>query len=294
MTKILCTGCGGFIGSHLVDRLVSNGADVYVIDWVGSSAYNNGVKQYILKDIRDERAYSELPKIDTIFHLAGISSIGKAFKNPVRAFDINSQGTAMVLEFAAKDNSTVIYTSTSAIYSGINDNPYVYSKWLGEEHCKYYYHNNPQQEIAITRLFNVYGPRQEMKGKDMSVVGIFEDQWLNNIPLTITGTGEKRRDFIHVDDVVDALIELDITTGISDLFQVGTGINVSIKELAAMFSENTRFIPAKPGEADTTLSTERNIVGWTPSRTISDYVKQFKIDYDKERLHNLKMRHSNH
>lgn len=129
------------------------------------------------------------------------------------------------------------------------------------------------------RFFNVYGERQPVSGPYATVVGIFEKQTLDGQPLTITGNGEQRRDFTHVDDIVSGLVSLSEGQYTGEVYQLGTGTNYSINDLADMFGGEKKYIPARPGEAWETLADISKTVkdtGWLPEISLDTYIKDFK------------------
>ena len=131
---------------------------------------------------------------------------------------------------------------------------------------------------VCARFFNVYGDRQPTTGTYATIIGIFERQYSNAESLTITGDGEQRRDFTHVYDICDGLICLSKDTHTGEVYNLGTGTNYSINEIAAMFSDNTTYIPARPGEARITLAdiSATQKFGYQPKQNITNYIQSFK------------------
>jgi UDP-glucose 4-epimerase len=221
---------------------------------------------------------------DVIFHLAAKARIQPSFKDPKHTFDVNSSGTLNILEFARNQEKQpkIVFAGTSSIYHDINANPYTYSKWVSEQHIKHYCELWGLKG-AIARFFNVYGPNSIYDGPYATVIAIFEKQKEANTPLTITGTGEQRRDFTHVYDIVDGLIKLaeidkDITNNCKNIFNFGTGTNHSINEVAEMFNHPYEYIPKRPGEAETTLADNhisKHELQWDTKHKLEDYVKEF-------------------
>jgi UDP-glucose 4-epimerase len=136
-----------------------------------------------------------------------------------------------------------------------------------------------KMSTCVARFFNVYGSRQPISGPYATVVGVFEGQILRGESVTITGTGEQRRDFTHVSDIVSGLVALSESTYEGDVFNLGTGKNYSINELSKMFRpENIEYIPSRPGEASTTLaniSKTQAATGWSPTSDLSQYIEDF-------------------
>ena len=293
--KSLVTGGAGFIGSNLVDKLVKLGHKVVVIDNeysdVNEQFYYNDKAEYHNLDIRDQATRNLYDDVDYVFHLAAEARIQPAVLNPIEAVSINSVGTCTVLQFAREAKvKRVIYSSTSSGY-GLNEppnveaqpddclNPYSVSKVNGEKLCSMYT-NLFGVKTIILRYFNVYGNRHPLKGQYAPVIGIFLRQLRDEEPLTIVGDGEQRRDFTNVLDVVDANI-LAATKQLDDdafgqVYNVGTGINHSINEIASMISDNTEYIPPRLGEARITLAHNSRIkgtLGWEPKIKLEDWIE---------------------
>jgi UDP-glucose 4-epimerase len=287
MTNILVTGGCGFIGSNLVDLLLENeNNNVVVIDNLDTGKVENCNERakYIFRDIRDvfpikgsNADYDLIKETDIVFHLAALARIQPSFERPTHTLDINTKGTGLVCEFARKHNAKVVYAGSSSFYGGVYLNPYAFSKWQGEEICKLYsevYGVN----TAIARFFNVYGPRHLCDGPYATVVGIFERQILNKEPLTITGTGEQRRDFTNVKDICRGLIKMSEDNWKGEIFNLGTGTNYSINELAKMFKDDIKYIPKRPGEAWETLadiSKTKDLLNWIPEAQLKTYVSEW-------------------
>jgi len=284
--KILVTGGLGFIGSNLVDKLVLDDKnEVHVIDNLvsGFEEYKNPKAIYYIEDIRNifSSKYTDLLKrldgLDTIYHLAALARIQESLKNPTETISVNDYGTLHIAELGRKFKCKIAYASTSAIEGGYFLNPYAYSKWLGEEHFRLY-NKLYGLKTGIARFFNVYGLRHPTEGPYVTVVSVFEQQYLKNIPLTITGDGVQRRDFIHVFDICDGLIEMSKGEWDCEIFNFGTATNLSINELAALFSQKTKYIPAREGEMRETLaeiSFTQSKLNWKPTIKIEDYVSNW-------------------
>ena len=275
--KILVTGGAGFVGSHLVDRLILDGSKVDVLDnfSTGRGENKNPSANYIVKDIRDD--LSEMGAYDVIYHLAALARIQPSFENPMKTIDINVKGTANLCDYAYRTKAKFIYGGSSSFYAGPYLNPYAFSKWQGEEVCKMFSSVYGVSSV-IARFFNVYGSRHLCEGPYATVIGIFERQILDKTPLTITGDGEQRRDFTHVNDIVKGLILMSEKSWNGDIFNLGTGTNHSINELANMYNCEKRYIPKRPGEAKTTLadiSSSQDKLGYSPSEDIQDYISNW-------------------
>jgi UDP-glucose 4-epimerase len=277
--KCLVTGGAGFVGSHLVDRLVRLKYDVTVWD-----AFTTGRKENLnpkapcyniwVEDISPENHADK--KYDVIFHLAGEARIQPSFKKPMTSHDSNVTGTIKMLELAKLCKARLVYASSSSVYHDMYANPYTFTKQIAENYCTLY-NKVYGVPVAIARFFNVYGPRQMEEGDYATVIGIFEKQKREGKPLTITGNGEQRRDFTHVDDIVTFLIFMadPMDKWKAKVFNIGTGKNYSINEVAKMFKHPIEYIPKRPGEAQETLAdiTElRNWFGFRPACSLKEYI----------------------
>lgn len=282
MKKVLVTGGLGFIGYNLVKRLLeTNKYDITVIDNLTSDSSNidnkhDGVS-YILDDINNinNEQYQNL-SFDLIFHLAALARIQPSFEDPVSYFKSNVLGTVSICELAKRCDAKIIYAASSSAYGGPKLNPYAFTKYTGEETLKMYSEIYGISTVCA-RFFNVYGDRQPTTGTYATIIGIFERQYSNAQSLTITGDGEQRRDFTHVHDICDGLICLSKDIHNGEIYNLGTGINYSINEIAAMFSNNTTYIPARPGEARITLAdiTGAQKYGYEPKQKIKKYIDNF-------------------
>lgn len=295
MSKVLVTGGAGFIGSNLVDRLIDLGHDVVALDNESANSnsqfyWNEKAKNY-KADITDlDSIIDFFSGIDYVFHTAAEARIQPSIENPLLTINTNIVGTTNILQasklFKVK---RVIYSMTSSVYGNSNSvpfvetqppdclNPYSVSKYAGEQLCKLY-SKLYNLETASLRYFNVYGNREPSKGHYAPVVSKFIKQHKAGEFLTIIGDGEQRRDFTHIDDVIDAnILAMTCETPLhGEVFNIGAGRNFSINELAQMISTKYQYLPERPGEARETLadnSKARNLLGWTPTRKLEDFIK---------------------
>jgi len=294
--KSLVTGGAGFIGSNLVDRLIEMGHEVVVIDNEYSDAHDqfywNDKAQNYKYDIRDyENTRPLYDGVDYVFHIAAEARIQPAILNPIEAVSINVVGTCTVLQCAREAMvKRVIYSSTSSAY-GMNQtpnietqtddclNPYSISKVSGEKLCKMYTNLYGLPTVAF-RYFNVYGERQPLKGQYAPVVGIFLRQRAAGEPLTIVGDGNQRRDFTYVGDVVTANIlaataEVD-SSAFGQVYNIGTGTNYSVNQIARIISNNKVNIAPRPAESRVTLANNQKFCktfDWKPSMNLKDWIE---------------------
>jgi len=293
--KVIVTGGCGFIGSHIVDRLIELNCQVLVIDDLSASEneqfYFNEKVEYHKIDICDKDNIENLfTDVDYVFHLAAESRIQPAIKNPSRAYNVNVIGTLNILELSRKYNiKRVMYSSTSSVYGLTNQlptsenvsidclNPYAHSKYTGEELFRQYW-KEYNVDSVIFRYFNVFGERSPIKGQYAPVVGIFLNQLKNNMNLTIVGDGLKKRDFIYVGDIVTANIDAMNYDGNleSKKINIGSGGNITIKEIADLISNNQVHIDPRPGEAENTLADitiARNLLNFNPKTDVKEWIK---------------------
>ena len=282
--KCLVTGGAGFVGTNLIKRLIKEGHTVISLDNYSTGFRENHQKgvNYVDVDIRNTwGTLEEFPqqggKIDVIFHLAALARIQPSIRNPLPAIDVNVNGTLNVLEFARRNEIPVIYAGSSSKHHGIFKSPYAFSKHGGEELCQLF-SKVYNLDTSICRFYNVYGPHHIRSGTYATVLGIFEDQFLNKKSLTITGDGEQRRDFTHIDDIVDGLVRCIGKNHKAEVFELGTGVNYSINEIADMFESDTTYIPQRPGEYDITLcdyTKAKKQLGYKPKGNLKKYVTKW-------------------
>ena len=295
MTISIVTGGAGFIGSHIVEKLKRLDHMVVVIDNEYSDNDNFHWRKDTLNVNIDITDYKALKKActgaDYIFHLAAEARIGPAIENPVNAVNINTIGTCNVLQCAREVGAKkVLYSSTSSGY-GLNEapnietqpddclNPYSVSKIAGEKLCKMYTDLYGLNTI-IFRYFNVFGERAPRKGQYAPVTGIFLRQKEAGEPLTIVGDGEQRRDYIYVKDVANANVMAAISNPDDDaygqVYNVGSGKNYSVNEIASFISDDTINIPPRIGEARNSLANIDKIqktFAWKPEVDVEQWIK---------------------
>jgi len=292
--RVLVTGGAGFIGSHIVDRLVHDKHEVIVIDDESANNetfYWNDKSENYRADITN---YGEIEgifkNVDVVFHLAAESRLQPAILNPHRACSVNYMGTFNVLQSARENNvGRVIYSSTSSAYGLLNApplvedmppdclNPYSSTKAAAEDLCRMYNKLYGLPTIMF-RYFNVYGERMPSVGQYAPVMAIFLRQKARGEPLTVVGDGKQCRDFVHVKDVVEANIaamKTDNEKCFGEIFNVGSGSHYSIVEIAKMISNDIMFAKERPGEALDNLSNIdkiKSMLGWYPSVKLHEWI----------------------
>jgi UDP-glucose 4-epimerase len=288
--KILVTGGAGFIGTNLIKRLIEDGHKVSSLDNYSTGFKRNEQEgcQYFDIDISEISDYSFfMDKPDVIFHLAALARIQPSLKKPTKTIHNNFISTLNVLEYARNTKSKVIYSGSSTVHHGLYGSPYAWSKYGGEQLCELY-SKVYNVSTAIARFYNVYGKHQLEDGEYATILGIFERQFRNNEPFTIVGDGEQRRDFTHIDDIVDALVLISKKEFKGEKFELGRGKNYSINEIADMFDKNYQRItlPQRSGEYPFTLADNtfvKNKLGWSPKKRVSDYIKRLDINKKDEK-----------
>jgi len=281
MGRILVTGGAGFVGTNLIKRLLKEKHEVISIDNYYTGLKNNHQQgaTYIEEDISNIKDYSRFGKFDLVYHLAAIARIQPSFREPLNYFKANATATFNICMYCSNNNIPLQFAGSSSHHSGKYKNPYTFSKDVSEEIvelCKVHY----GLKATITRFYNVYGPYHLKEGGYCTVIGKWEKCIEDNKPLTIYGDGSKRRDFTHIDDIIEALILIQTRNAWGYIFELGRGINYSIKETAEMFSyDSIIYENNKPGEAKVTLCEDnlaREILGWEPKKDLIYYIQNFK------------------
>ncbi|MEK9183034.1 MAG: SDR family oxidoreductase [Patescibacteria group bacterium] len=301
--RTLVTGGAGFIGSHLVTQLLADGHSVIVLDNFSTGRQenlthlrgNNDLRLVQIDITNLEKIKQYFEGIDWVFHLAALADIVPSITEPIKYFDSNVNGTAMVLEASRLANvKRFIYTASSSCY-GIPDYyptaetaeirpqyPYALTKWLGEQSALHWSKVYKMPLVAM-RLFNVYGPRSRTSGTYGAVFGVFLAQKIHGHPFTVVGDGSQARDFTFVTDVAKAFIkaaESDIT---GEAFNVGTGHPRSINEIVNLLVGEVVHIPKRPGEPDCTHADINKIIkmlGWKPQVSLEEGIKILLDDID--------------
>ena len=295
--RVLVTGGAGFVGTNLIKRLLKDGHEVLSVDNYSTGKKENEQKgcEYHHRDLSESTWWAlwddcycefscdcQIETVDVIYHLAALPRIVPSFKKPVDTFKSGPLATINVLDWAKHSNTPVIYAGSSSVTGDVYANPYTFTKWQNE-HLIELYNKLFDVPTSICRFYNVYGEHQANEGSYCNVLGIFQRQFSNGEPLTITGDGEQRRDFTYVGDIVDGLVRCgfslyDACALSGESFELGNGNNRSINELAEAFGDYpTEYIDARPGEMRETLNTDtkaRDVLGWKPKGDIIKYIKK--------------------
>ena len=283
--KALVTGGAGFIGSHLVERLINGGHTVIALDDLSSGRWENLAPvadspslHMIQADITDRHALApHFDGVDWVFHLAGKADIVPSIEHPDIYYAANVQGTFNVLECSRAANiKRLVYAASSSCY-GIPDRyptpedaeirpqyPYALTKYLGEEMVLHWAQVYGLPALSL-RLFNVYGPRSRTTGAYGAVFGVFLAQKLAGKPYTVVGDGTQSRDFTYVTDVADAFASAAASDICGEVFNVGSNHHYSINELVGHLGGPVEYIPKRPGEPDCTFADVTRIrqhLGW--------------------------------
>ncbi len=306
--KVLVTGGAGFIGSHLVDRLVMEGHEAVVVDNLatGNRRNINRAARFYKMDIQSwrlERVFrNERPNV--VMHLAAQMDVRKSVEDPMFDAQVNVLGTLNVLQQAVKHGvRKVIFSSSGGAIYGEQEtypapeshvmkplSPYGLSKLCGEQYLSYFQRVSGLQAVSL-RYANVYGPRQDPEG-EAGVVAIFIQKMLNNEQAVINGNGRQTRDFVFVEDVVEANLAM-MGQDTQGIYNVGTGVETSINDLFRILVQhtgsNSKEIhgPAKKGEQARSVidSTKlRQEVSWEPKADLSEGLKK-TVDYFRDRMH---------
>ncbi|PKM77875.1 MAG: NAD-dependent dehydratase [Firmicutes bacterium HGW-Firmicutes-15] len=306
--KVIVTGGAGFIGSHLVDRLLADGHKVTVLDNFSTGRPENLKHQenekrlrLIEVDIQNRRAIQEYFKgVDWVFHLAALADIVPSIEKPEEYFHSNVDGTLAILE-AVRQNGGVkkfLYAASSSCY-GIPDvyptpetaeikpqYPYALTKNLSEQMLMHWGRLYKIPVIAL-RLFNVYGPRSRTSGTYGAVFGVFLAQKLAGKPFTVVGDGIQTRDFTYVSDIADVFVCAAESHVKNEIFNVGSGGTYSVNQLVNLLGGTVKYIPKRPGEPDCTFADTTKInkmLGWYPRVSLAEGVARVleNIEYWRE------------
>tara|TARA_Y100000590_G_C15746799_1_gene1022414 strand:- start:6712 stop:7704 length:993 start_codon:yes stop_codon:yes gene_type:complete len=302
--KIIVTGGAGFIGSHLVEKLVDEGHNIIVLDNLSTGNIENihhlkNKIQLVKCDLSEKNNWIDyFSEIDIVFHLAALADIVPSIENPYAYFKSNVTATLNILEAATKYNiKKIIYSASSSCYgipveyptsenAIINPQyPYALTKYLGEQLVMHWNKVYNLQSISL-RLFNVYGTRSRTSGSYGAVFGVFLAQKIANKPLTVVGDGNQLRDFIYVSDTVDAFISAAKSNLSAEIINIGSGETNSVNEIVKFLNSKSINIPKRPGEPDRTwasITKAKKILNWKPKIKLEQGIVKMieNIDYWK-------------
>jgi UDP-glucose 4-epimerase len=304
LSKAIVTGGAGFIGSHLVERLLREGVEVVVIDNYSTGRPENllsfeghknlTVVEADICDLQTIQPY--FSGADYVYHVAALADIVPSMQNPRVYHHSNVTGTVSVLEACRQAQiRKFIYCASSSCY-GIPDKyptdesaeirpmyPYALTKYLGEEYVLHWSKVFKIPAISL-RFFNVYGPRSRTSGTYGAVFGVFLAQKLKGLPFTVVGDGSQTRDFTFVTDIVDAMITAAESPIQRDIFNVGSGATYSVNTLVGLLGGDVTYIPKRPGEPDCTFADIckiSSVLNWKPKVALEQGVGEMlrHIDY---------------
>lgn len=279
---ILVTGGAGFVGSHLCERLAQDEKnDVYSLDNYSMGSVNNHVNNvtYIegsTADIEELVTFSP----DMVYHLGEYSRVEQSFDDIEKVWRYNKDGIFAVLEFVRKHGCKILYAGSSTKFGdgglGRSASPYAWTKASNTELVENYgaWFNVP---YAITYFYNVYGDREIQTGKYATLIALFKEKMKQGKPLTIVSPGEQKRNFTHINDIINALVLVG-ENGYGDEFGIGSTESYTIKEIAEMFGGEIEMLPERKGNrmmADV-ISAKTEALGWKPTHTIKEYINELR------------------
>ncbi len=309
MKKALVTGGCGFIGSHLVDKLIKEDFHITVIDNCSTGRLKNlehivdrDRLNIIEKDLNDSTINLDeiTSNVEVVYHLAALADIVPSIQNPIAYYNANVQATLRLAEACRKKSNIkkLVYAASSSCYgipevyptsetSEINpEYPYALTKRMGEE-ILLHWGKLYKIPVISCRFFNVYGPRSRTSGTYGAVFGVFLAQKIAGKPFTIVGDGKQTRDFTFVTDVVDAVYAASQSNVENEVLNVGSGNHYSVNTLVDLLGGEKTYIPKRPGEPDCTfadITKIKKLLNWSPKIDLKTGVNEMikNIDYWKE------------
>jgi len=286
MSKILCTGGAGFIGSHLVDKLIELGHEVIVVDNLstGKAENINPKADFINWDISE---YYTNGSLDYIFHLAALPSVPYSIEHPTKTHRVNVNGTYNILKSASDMKvKKVIFASTAALYGECEKparesdkifpkSPYALHKAIGEAYMGLFSEVYGLPTISL-RFFNVYGKRCDPNSDYSLVISKFLKLRSEKKPLSIYGNGRQTRDFVYIDDVVDACILAMESEIKNEVINICTGKEISINDLADIIGGEKVYLPSRKGDVFRTIGNNmkaKALLQWTPKVQIWEGIR---------------------
>lgn len=293
-------GGAGFIGHHIVNKLIERGDDVIVIDNL-STGYLGNVHEKarfhhfdIINNVAVKVITDLLHGVDTVYLTAALSRVQPSMDDPITFNKVNVEGVLNVLEAARHAKvRRVVYSASSSVYGETEvipttettaDNPlspYALQKYIGEQYCRLYSQIFGLDTVSL-RYFNVYGEGMPLEGAYRTVLSIFGNQYKHDQSLTYTNDGTQRRDFVYVGDVVSAnILAGEYTHPLNgDVFNVGTGNSISVNEVMDMFGGARQFLENRIEPSHTLADTTkiRTTLGWEPKGNLALFIEQYKKD----------------
>ncbi|MCI4412122.1 MAG: NAD-dependent epimerase/dehydratase family protein [Thiotrichales bacterium] len=280
--KILVTGGAGFVGSHLCERLAQDpNNQVFSLDnyFTGSEANHVPNVAYIKGDTVDiAKLVNFVP--DMVYHLGEYSRVEQSFEDIETVWHYNKDGIFAVLEFVRKAGCKILYAGSSTKFGdggmGRSASPYAWTKATNTELVMNYgnWFNVP---YAITYFYNVYGPREISTGKYATLIALFAEKMKQGLPLTIVSPGTQKRNFTHINDIIDGLVLVG-ENGYGDEFGIGSPEAFSVVEVAELFGGKIEMLPERKGNRMTAevLSAKTKALGWAPKMKLAHYIQTLK------------------
>lgn len=282
--KILVTGGAGFIGSHLCERLSQNKSyEIYSLDNYFTGSKNNHVPNvtYIEGNTSDIASLVTFYP-DMVYHIGEYSRVEQSFDDIETVWKFNKDGIFAVLEFVRKAGCKILYAGSSTKFGdgglGKNASPYAWTKASNTE-LVMNYGDWFKVPYAITYFYNVYGPREIQTGKYATLIALFKEKMKNKESLTIVSPGNQKRNFTHIDDIIDGLVLVG-ENGFGDEFGIGSPETFTVLEIADMFGGGVKMLPERKGNRMTAevITDKTMALGWAPTRSIRQYIQNLKIN----------------
>ena len=280
MKRILVTGGAGFVGSHLCERLAKNqNYDVYSLDnyFTGSESNHVDNVTYIKGDTKDiSKLITFTP--DMLYHLGEYSRVEQSFDDIEKVWEYNKDGIFAVLEFVRKCGCKILYAGSSTKFGdgglGRSASPYAWTKASNTELLMNYgtWFNVP---YAITYFYNVYGAREIQTGKYATLIALFKEKMKNGEPLTIVQPGTQKRNFTHIDDIIDGLVLVG-ENGYGDEFGIGSDESFTILKVAQLYEGTIHMLPERRGNrmSAEVMSEKTKVLGWSPKKKLAEYIEE--------------------
>ncbi len=296
--KVIVTGGAGFIGSNLARSLIESGFEVHIIDnlFLGKKENIPASAIFHEADIRNvekiKEIFSAIGEIHCLFHCAAIPMVQYSIDNPMETHDVNVNGTMNVL-LAARDAKVrrVVYSASCSAYGEQPtlpftedmlpqpQSPYALQKYFGELACSTLHMVYGLPTVSL-RYFNVYGPGQDPNSTYAMVIAKFIEDSKKEKPMTITGDGSQTRDFVFINDVVRAnMLAMEKEgLGIGEYINIGSGVGVSIKQIAEIIGGEIEYIPARlePKNTRAHISKAKKLLDWEPTISIEEGIEMIK------------------